>query len=177
MERRELLGLGVAGLATLAGCSDESPAIVGNNGTDGGGDGDVVYQGSNRETIDPGRFVPFRFELELPATLSYNLRVVEGPNVDIIATDPGNAEKFEQGGNWQLYTPASRSDVGAASVTAGLDPGEWVVIVDNSFVGEARPKPTPTTRPAGAPPPTPTPTPTGVPGDPTTVQFDYRIFR
>lgn len=135
MDRREFLALGSMALAGLAGCTDTGDAPR-NNSTR---DGTVLYGGFEQTTIDPGSFVPYQFSLAGPATLTYTVTVVEGPNVDVIATSKEHLEAFEAGEDWQFYEPGSVADTAEASVEASLAAGDWALILDNSDEGKAVP--------------------------------------
>lgn len=166
IDRRTVLALSGAAVAGMTGCTG-SPA--------GDDAGEILYSGTETRTIQPHKFLPYRFTLEALASLRYSLTVLDGPNVDIIATTEEYLEGFTTGGDWQFFQPASVADTAETTVEAELEPGEWVLIVDNSGEGRATPW---TATPTGTPPDwesgraTPTPTPEGLP---VTIHFEYAV--
>lgn len=134
--RRTILGAVGGGIAALAGCTaDAAPSADGTTLLD------------TTAEVDPGRYDSFRFELPgerwvtTEAALSDRSLDVkrDGPGVDVVVMTAGAFARFSDGGPFEFRPTVSMPDVVNGSVSGTLPAGEYVLVVDNSDVGDGSP--------------------------------------
>lgn len=97
-------------------------------------------------TIDEGSFISFEIALDRPAEVGLTVEVLDGPAVDLLLFE--SAELFEryrealQSADPEKFPYQSVPNVaGVRRVTqsARLGPGQFLLVIDNSFLGGTRP--------------------------------------
>lgn len=92
-------------------------------------------------TIQPGQYYVIEFDSFFQTSMSYHVKVISGPNVDVIVTDETGYGQFKS--LWSLnvwyYPEASRLNTRDATVSGNLGDGHYYLIVDNSMFATAQP--------------------------------------
>ena len=126
---------------------------------------------SGTDTIPSGGAKIYEFEYSGTISLTYNVKVLSGPNVDVIVTDStGMDQYYERKPVISYISSFSALNTREASFSNNIDGGHYYIIIDNSNLGYATPggqsvtlsysfDPQPATLPNPSPSPTPDPTP------------------
>ncbi len=92
-------------------------------------------------TIEPGQYYVIGFEPFVQATMSYHVKVISGPNVDVILTDETGYGQFKS--LWSLniryYPEVSRLNTRDASYSSNMGAEPYYLIIDNSMAATAQP--------------------------------------
>jgi hypothetical protein len=135
--RRSVLGtIGAMTVAAVAGCTaeaDRQPTPT------------PVVDATAR--VEPEQYETFEFELDSPrwTTVSANLsdRSVDikndGPAVDVVVMTAEQYTRFQRQQTFEYVGEVSMPDVVNGEVSATLQPGAYVALVDNSAAGSAAP--------------------------------------
>jgi len=89
----------------------------------------TILNQSNRR-IAGGEYLYWGFELTQTVELELRTTVRNGPNVDVIVTDPREFTQFERGNRFRFYNISQENTVGD-DTTDNLGPGEYVVFIYN----------------------------------------------
>lgn len=91
-------------------------------------------------TIQPGQAYIIEFDSFIQTSLSYQVRVIDGPNVDVILTDETGYAQYNNMAAYARYYPeASSLDVRYASLSDNLQGGHYYFIIDNTMMATAQP--------------------------------------
>jgi hypothetical protein len=122
--RWALKATGGAAVAAIAGCTARA------------GGGPAV---ETRVEVSEDGYAQFPFETDEPATLSYEVAVEEGPLIDVLLVHERDGRDLFVGESVAYIGAGSALSVREASVEYDLDPGGYLLVVDNSPGGRARP--------------------------------------
>jgi hypothetical protein len=92
-----------------------------------------VSADSGEKRIESGHFLAWEIEVEAPFTLTYQIVVESGPNVEVYLMTAKEYGRFLGGEDFQSISSGN----GAASSfdeTIGLDKGRYFLVVDNPFI-------------------------------------------
>jgi hypothetical protein len=137
LSRRSVLGtVGVAAGAAVAGCSTEGERRA-----------QTTPLVDETARVEPGRYEVFEFELDdarwttVSATLSDRSvdAKQDGPAVDVLVMTAAQHREFQDEGRIEYVGGVSMPDVVDGEVSGSLEPGSYVVLVDNSARGPASP--------------------------------------
>lgn len=135
--------IGSVGLVALAGCNGSQPGGDGGAGSgeiDGGDGGMQLLDSFNRIfTIQEDGWQGREFSFEDTGEIRYDAVVRSGPPVDFIVMDQSELQSYRNGDRFRYYSSASDMDTTSANVSAGVAPGEYAFVIDNTNAGEARP--------------------------------------
>lgn len=123
---------------------------VGCIGTTSNGDGDdtgidsgftknIIYEGSERESIQEDQYIRWAIDIDEAATIDYTVNVVDGSNIDVVLMDDTSLDEFKNGQEYRYYPDVSAMDTSYASREGRVDAGNYLIIIDNSNLGEAKP--------------------------------------
>lgn len=97
----------------------------------------ILHSGS--VSVDEDKYWAQRFRLEWDADVSITARVASGPPVDIYLMEPLELGKYSSGKSFKFMPSLSQGGARSFSKTSRLEPGEYVILVDNSDVGDTMP--------------------------------------
>ncbi|GGL69299.1 hypothetical protein [Halocalculus aciditolerans] len=103
------------------------------------GSRDAVYEGEVSGRVARHGVEEFGFDVDTGVTVEYAFRVRSGPNADVVVVDAANMATWRAGTATSYYSHLSALDVRDASRSGSLPAGEYVVAVDNTAMGQARP--------------------------------------
>lgn len=137
VSRRRMLGAtGVALVTAVAGCTAEASH-------------QPAAQPLVDETVrvDPGRYETVDFRLDEKRWTSVNAHLsdrsvqvkTDGPAVDVVTMSPSQYSQFQEQQTFEYIGGVSMPDVVNGEVSAMLESGDYVVLVDNSSAGVATP--------------------------------------
>lgn len=93
-------------------------------------------------TVREDHFQSFRFELEMPATVTVTVTGSSGPEFDLFVMDEDGFAQWDRatdrlfGGEFSYYVSGSGKTVRRS---AGLRPGKYVLLIDNTDYGSTSP--------------------------------------
>ena len=138
ISRRSILGtVGVAVGTAIAGCAAEASQQSTSTR--------VIDETAN---VKPGRYEAFEFELDearwttVSAYLSDQSVDVkkDGPSVDVVVMTAEQYSQFQKQRHFEYVGGVSMLDVVNGEVSATLEPGNYVALVDNTASGSAKPE-------------------------------------
>jgi hypothetical protein len=149
VSRRQALAAGVLGVVTgAAGCTGDAVERAAPAGSAAASDPPAstpVVEETFR--VAPGQHATTDFRVEetrwVTVSASLSDRTVDikhdGPAVDVVILSPRQYERFQQDGQLDGVDGVSMPDVVIGEVTATLEAGTYVALVDNSAAGAAAP--------------------------------------
>jgi len=136
--RRKILGGSATAITmAIAGCSSGS-----SSSGDGGGDSGSTVETivDDTDTIEEDQYLSYSFELNRSADVDIRATVRDGPRVDIFVTSPEEFSHFEEGERFRYNSELSQMDTaGYDASLEDMPEGEYVLVVDNTEMGEAAP--------------------------------------
>jgi len=136
-----------ASVACLAGC----PARSFDTDSDSDGDADGASNGASgdssttetifddNDTVREDYYRTYEFTLNRQVTLDLRVTVRSGPAVDIILTTPDEFDEYEERNRFRYNEDLSLLDTTGGDTSMDAPAGDYVLIVDNTEMGEAQP--------------------------------------
>jgi hypothetical protein len=90
-------------------------------------------------TVPQGRYAVYEINPQVSFEMSYMARVMEGSAVDVYVMDGDEFNRYRDEEDISFYSEASEQDTTNAEVQTTMAPGEYVIIIDNTYYGEAQP--------------------------------------
>ena len=146
VSRRTVLGTaGTALVTALAGCAVEASQQQASTESQQQAPTEIVNE---TVRVEPGQHevVEFRLDDEQWTTVAAYLsdRSVEfkndGPGIDVVVMSPDQYTRFRETREFDYVGGVSMPDVVNGQVSAMLNAGDYVLLVDNSATGSAKPK-------------------------------------
>jgi len=162
MDRRNFIAsVGTAGTAAIAGCSDsETSDTTSNTDSDTtsssntdiddltGGNSEGQSENQNTEStetiieeysrrVDGREYLYWPFELYQSAEVNLRTTVRNGPNLDIIVTEPDEFSQFERGNRYRYNGEISQEDTVGDSTSVTLPQGDYYIFVHNTGYSRA----------------------------------------
>jgi len=138
--RRSFLGTAVGvGVLGIAGCSSgEEDAQNPENGGDGSQEQSFEIIDSTRQ-VDEDQYLAQSFTLNDTANIEVQMTVRKGPAIDVLTMSADEFDHFENRERFRYFPELSIEDGTGGSASGTLDPGEYVLVIDNTNAGEAQP--------------------------------------
>lgn len=105
------------------------------NQTSSGSRKSASFSGYDHSTIESGQFIHYSFDISEASILKYNVEVFNGPPVNVILTNEKNLSRFRHTQDIKWLESGSRREVRDANVKTRIQPGKWVIILDNTHRG------------------------------------------
>ena len=97
---------------------------------------------SGTDTISSGGHIVYEFKSSSKISLNYNIKVLSGPNIDVLLVDENGFNQYNNMGlfSGMYYKPTySKLDTRNAYYSGEISSGHYYLIIDNSWVGDASP--------------------------------------
>jgi len=133
MNRRKFISAIVAlGSTAVAGCSGDN-----NGGVDDGGQEETLID--DRVEVSEDGYHYWELPINSATTVSHDIIVREGPNIDFLVFEPSEFEHYKDQENARILSEASERDMGNYQDSADYPEGEYRVVIDNTEFSEAEP--------------------------------------
>lgn len=145
ISRRGLIQKSAVGVAVgLTGCTSgqsfqqcSSECFENSQSNTNRQEGTVEYSFTAR--VPQGRYVVYEINPQVSIGLSYVARVTQGSAVDIYVMDGDEFNRYRDEEDTSFYIEASEQDTTNAEIQTTMPPGDYVIIIDNTYYGEAQP--------------------------------------
>ena len=92
----------------------------------------VLYSGRDHDTLPPGSFDHFEFDLTEGAVLDYTVDVLTDDPINVIVTTQDELERFEYREDIRMLEKGSEFATCYVDLRKRLTPGKYAIIVDNT---------------------------------------------
>lgn len=97
------------------------------------------FEDEGRTVIAEDQFYQVGFEASSDVTLTTQVEVISGPNIDVIVLDDVNFQQFRQGNDFVHYPPCGGVAAQGFERSCNLASGTYHVVLDNSDAGSTSP--------------------------------------